>query len=415
MAVIKPFRAYRPAPENQSLIPALPYDVMSTEEARETAAGNPLSFLHVDKPEIDLPAGTDPYQEAVYQTAGTNLKQLEESGALLLEETPCFYLYRQIRLGRSQTGLVCCASIDDYLNNVIKKHELTRSDKEADRIRHVDACNANTGPIFLTYRHQPSIRILEQSWIACHQPIYHFTTPDNVEQQVWKIDDPAVIQKLTSIFQDIDSLYIADGHHRCAAAAAVGLKRREQNPDFSGKEAFHYFLAIAFPDSELEIMDYNRVVADLNGMSEADFLAKLNQSFMVEPAALSPYKPAEKHQFGMYLCSKWYALRPKDGTYSTEDPVAQLDVSILQNNLLEPILGIHDPKTDRRIDFVGGIRGLEELEHRADQTNGVAFAMYPTTIDDLMAIADAGKIMPPKSTWFEPKLLSGLFIHPLDE
>lgn len=415
MAVIKRFRSYRPTAENQSRIPALPYDVMSTEEARVMAQDNPLSFLHVDKPEIDLPPEIDPYDRAVYAKAGANLCALEQSGALVQDQQDSLYLYCQTWNGRSQTGLVCCASIDDYLNHVIKKHEHTRSDKEADRVRHVDACNANTGPIFLTYRQDEAIRQIQTDWMASHTPVFHFTTADGVTQQVWIIDAPDTQQQLEDAFAAVSSLYIADGHHRCAAAARVGQQRRAARPDYTGEEEFNYFLAIAFADTELEIMDYNRVVADLNAMTSAEFLKAVSNVFTVERTEPAPCRPTEKHCLSMYLDGMWYQLRAKDGSYDRTDPVAQLDVSILQNNLLAPILGIQDPKTDQRIDFVGGIRGLEALEKRVKTDMRVAFALFPTTVSDLMAIADAGKIMPPKSTWFEPKLLSGLFIHPLDQ
>lgn len=415
MAVIKSFRAFRPTTENQAKIPALPYDVMSSEEARELAQDNPLSFLHVDKPEIDLPIGTDLYDDKVYAKAGENLNALIAGRSLLQDPKNSLYLYRQVWRGRAQTGLVCCAAIDDYLNHTIKQHEHTRSDKEADRVRHVDACNANTGPIFLTYRYQAEITQLQNAWIAGHKPVYNFITSDGVTQQVWLIDDEAIQAKLIARFSSIESLYIADGHHRCAAAVKVGQNRRAANPFYSGKEAFNYFLAIVFADNELEILDYNRVVADLNGLSSPDFINELSKSFIVEEKGEAPYKPANQHTFGMYLDEKWYALRAKDGSFNRADPVAKLDVSILQNNLLSPVLGIGDPKTDQRIDFVGGIRGLEELEKRVKGGMRVAFALCPTTVEELMAIADDEQIMPPKSTWFEPKLLSGLFIHSLDD
>lgn len=378
------------------------------------AAGNPLSFLHVDKPEIDLPKDIDPYDSAVYAKAGENLHALEETGALVQDKDACFYLYRQIRNGRAQTGLVCCAAIDDYINQVIKKHEHTRSDKEADRVRHVDACNANTGPIFLTYRQQDAVTAIQEDWIGKHAPVYDFVSGDGVTQQVWVIDEPSVSTALEQAFAAIDSLYIADGHHRCAAAVQVGKQRRQQHPNYNGTEEFNYFLAIAFGDKELEILDYNRVVADLNGLESHDFIAKLKSKFTLHPIGTEPWKPSRKHTFGMYLDGLWYALEAQSSTYDESDPVAQLDVSILQNNLLKPILGIHDPKTDQRIDFVGGSRGLDELERRVRDGMAVAFSLYPTTVEDLIAIADAEKIMPPKSTWFEPKLLSGIFIHPLD-
>lgn len=411
MAVFRAFKAYRPAVQNQSLIPALPYDVMSTEEAREMVKGNSLSFLHVDKAEIDLPLGTDLYSDEVYEKAKENLLALENTGALIQDKTPCLYIYRQVMNGRSQVGIVGCASIDDYVNNVIKKHEKTLAKKEQDRIRHVSTTNANTGPIFLTYRKKSSINMIISLWMNENEPVYNFVA-DDVKQTVWVIDDAEVINKLSSLFENVSSLYIADGHHRCASAVKVGQMYREQNPNYTGNEEFNYFLAVAFPDEELEIMDYNRVVKDLNGMSSDEFLSRVFEKFEIKKEE-EQFRPSEKHTFGMYLDKEWYSLKAKKSIINENDPVARLDVSILQENLLDPILGIKDPKNDDRIDFIGGIRGLKELEKRAKTDMKLAFSMYPTTIDDLIAIADAGEIMPPKSTWFEPKLLSGLFIHHL--
>lgn len=411
MAVFRSFRAYRPAKENQSLIPALPYDVMSSAEAREMVKGNSLSFLHIDRAEIDLPLGTDIYSDAVYQKAKENLASLESTGALLQDEAPCLYIYKQVMNGRAQVGLVGCASIDDYISNVIKKHEKTLAKKEADRINHVNTTNANTGPIFLTYRKNTAINMTISLWMNENEPVYNFEA-DGVQQTVWVIDNTAVIQRLTSLFEAVPSLYIADGHHRCASAVKVGQLRREENPNYTGDEEFNYFLAVAFPDEELEIMDYNRVVKDLNGMSSDEFLSRVFEKFEIKKED-SPYHPIEKHTFGMYLDKEWYSLKAKKSILKENDPVARLDVSVLQENLLDPILGIKDPKNDDRIDFIGGIRGLTELERRAKSDMRLAFSMYPTTTEDLMAIADAGQIMPPKSTWFEPKLLSGIFIHHL--
>lgn len=411
MAVFKSFRAYRPAKGNQSLIPALPYDVMSSEEAREMVKGNSLSFLHVDRAEIDLPLGTDIYSEEVYQKAKENLEALENTGAMIQDKMACLYIYKQVMNGRAQVGLVGCASIDDYMNNVIKRHEKTLAKKEADRIKHVNTTNANTGPIFLTYRKNTGINMTVSLWMNENEPVYNFEA-DGVQQTVWVIDNTAVINRLSSLFNEVPSLYIADGHHRCASAVRVGQLRREANPDYTGEEEFNYFLAVAFPDEELEIMDYNRVVRDLNGMSSDEFLSRVFEKFEIKKED-APYHPIEKHTFGMYLDREWYSLRAKKSIINEHDPVARLDVSVLQDNLLDPILGIKDPKNDERIDFIGGIRGLTELERRAKSDMKLAFSMYPTTTEDLMAIADAGKIMPPKSTWFEPKLLSGIFIHHL--
>ncbi len=412
MAYFKPFKAVRPNKEYADKVAALPYDVMNSEEAREMVEGNPYSFLHVDKAEIDLPKDTYLYDKAVYEKAAENLKKLVDDGICKKEEKECFFIYRQIMNGRSQTGLVGCASIDDYLNNIIKKHELTRADKEQDRINHVDTCNANTGPIFLTYKNGDAVKKIIADWQESHAPEYDFVA-DGVAQTVWVIDDTAVNEAIAEEFDTIDYLYIADGHHRCASAVKVGLKRREANPGFTGEEEFNRFLAVSFPADELEIMDYNRVIRDTKGMSRDQFLTAISTSFTFEVAKTAPYKPEEKHTFGLYTDGRWYKLTAKEGTFNPNDPVSQLDVSILQNNLISPILGIDDPRTDKRIDFVGGIRGLEELERRANTDMALAFSMYPTTLDDLMAIADADLIMPPKSTWFEPKLLSGLFIHEL--
>ena len=411
MAVFKAFRAYRPAKENQALIPALPYDVMNTEEAREMVKGNPLSFLHVDKAQIDFEKGFDQYSQQVYDKARENLLALEESGKMVQDEAPCLYIYRQVMNGRSQTGIVGCASIDDYKNNIIKKHEHTLAVKEQDRVNHVNTCDANTGPIFLTYRNDHDINAIVNEWTRNHQSTYDFTS-NAVKQTVWVIDDKETVEKLQSLFDNVSALYIADGHHRCASAVRVGDMRRQENPNYSGNEEFNFFLAVAFPDEELAIMDYNRVVKDLNGLSKDEFFGRIGEKFEISPLP-SQTKPCERHSFSMYIDHEWFSLKAKDGTFDRNDPVDRLDVSILQNNLLAPILGIDNPKTSQRIEFIGGIRGLDELERRANSDMTVAFAMFPTTIDDLMSIADADKIMPPKSTWFEPKLLSGLFIHHL--
>lgn len=413
MAFFKPFRAIRPVPEHASDVAALPYDVMNSAEAAVMVKGNPYSFLHVDKAEIDLPEGTDLYSEQVYLKAKENLEKLVSDGVCKQDETEMFYIYRQIMNGRSQTGLVGCVSIDDYINNIIKKHEFTRADKEADRINHVDYCDANTGPIFLTYRPQTEIAATVADWCAEHSPVYDFVTDDGITNTVWVIDCPETNKKISSLFAGVDYLYIADGHHRAASAVKVGLKRREQFPDYKGDEEFNSFLAVLFDCNELEIMDYNRVMKDLNGNTEEEFIEKISKNFTVETAGETAYKPEKAHTFGMLLGGKWYKLTAKDGTFNAADPVDSLDVSILQNNLISPVLNINDPRTDKRIDFVGGIRGLGELERRVNEDMCIAFSMYPTTLDELMNIADAGQVMPPKSTWFEPKLLSGLFIHKL--
>ena len=411
MTKVKAFRALRPAAGYADQVAALPYDVMDSEEARVMVKDKPLSFLHVDKAEIDLDPSVDIYADAVYEKARTNFLALRSSGKMLKDEKDCYYIYRQTMDGRVQTGIVACPSVDDYLNNAIKKHELTRADKEADRIRHVDTLDANTGPIFLTHRPDSALSAITTEWMSKNAAIFSFTA-DNVKHEGWVIDCPDTIAKISSRFENIPALYIADGHHRCASAVRVAQKRREANPNYSGDEEFNYFLAVIFPSDQLHIFDYNRVVKDLNGLSEKEFLEKAGVSFHIE-AASGIVKPSSKHEFGLCLKGAWHRLRAREGNWNNNDPVERLDVSILQNLLLKPILGIGDPRTDKRIDFVGGIRGLGELEKRVKSGMAAAISMYPTTMDDLMDISDAGQIMPPKSTWFEPKLLSGLFIHDL--
>ncbi|CFX26254.1 Uncharacterised conserved protein UCP033563 [Syntrophomonas zehnderi OL-4] len=413
MAIIRPFRAIRPRPDLARQVAALPYDVMSTQEARDMVAGNPYSFLHVDKAEIDLDPGIDLYDPQVYQKAKENLQQMIDEGVLQEDRQACLYIYRQTMQGRSQTGIVACCSIDEYLQNKIKKHEYTRADKEQDRINHVNICDANTGPIFLTYRGQFKINQIIAEWTE-KLPANHFETEDGILHTVWLIDEQSTLSKLQQLFLEVEDLYIADGHHRCASGVKVGQLRREGNPDYTGEEEFNFFLAVIFPDEDLYIMDYNRVVQDLNGLTQEQFLSRLKTDFIVSRVQSDkPYRPQQIHTFGMYLGGQWYKLESRAGSFDQNDPVARLDVSILQNNLLKPILGIDNPRTDKRIDFVGGIRGLGELERRVQEGMQVAFSMYPTTIQELMDIADADQIMPPKSTWFEPKLRSGLFIHKL--
>lgn len=413
MAIFKPFKAVRPLAEYADKIAALPYDVMNSKEAAEMVKGNPISFLHVDKAEIDLPEDTDIYDQKVYLKARENLQKLESDGFCKQESSNCFYIYRQIMNGRSQTGIVGCAAIDDYISGVIKKHEFTRADKEQDRINHVDYCDANTGPIFLTYRSNSEIAKAISEWKENHEPVYDFVTDDGIGNTVWVVDDENVCSLIAKQFDCTPNLYIADGHHRCASAVKVGLKRRQDNPDFNGSEEFNYFLAVCFPSDELEIMDYNRVIKDLAGKTKDEFICQMGEKFIVEKVGETAYKPTERHTFGMYLDNEWYKLTAKEGTYPENDPVGSLDVSILQNNCITPVFGIDDPRTDKRIDFIGGIRGLSELEKRCKEDMKIAFSMYPTSLDELMAIADAGEVMPPKSTWFEPKLLSGLFVHKL--
>ncbi len=413
MAIVRPFRAVRPAADKAADVAALPYDVMNSEEARDMVQGKPFSFLHVDKAEIDLPRDIDVHSAQVYEKARDTLNQMIADGIFIQDEAPCFYLYRLTMDGRSQTGLVSTTGIDEYMNGIIKKHEFTRADKELDRINHVDYCDANTGPIFLAYRQDQTVQQLTDDWKANHAPIYDFVAEDGVGHTVWQIADAEVIAQLVAAFQAVPALYIADGHHRTASAVKVGLKRREANPNYDGTEEFNYFLSVIFPDAELAILDYNRVVKDLNGLDKESFLAAIAAFNPVPVADASAAKPQGTHRFGMYLDGQWYALQ-FDGSVLPEDSIARLDVSILQKQLLEPILAIGDPRTDSRIDFVGGIRGLGELERRVDSGEmQVAFAMYPTLVSELMQIADENKVMPPKSTWFEPKLRSGLFVHPL--
>ena len=388
---------------------------MNSNEARAVVEGNPYSFLHVDKSEIDLDPSIDIHDTKVYEKARDNLYKMIKDGVFIQDEEDSLYIYKQIMNGRSQVGLVGTSSIDDYLNNIIKKHEFTRADKELDRINHVDYTNANTGPIFLTYRKNSTVNSLIHNWMDNKDPIYDFTSDDGITHTIWKIDDKGVIDELVALFRGIDYLYIADGHHRTASAVKVGLMRRELNKDFDGTEEFNFFLSVLFPDEDLYIMDYNRVVRDLNEYSTAEFIELLKENFLIEEYnGDGQYKPTEKHTFGMYLDDKWYVLKAKEGSFDPDSPVDRLDVSILQKNVLTPLLGIDDPRTNDRIDFVGGIRGLAELETRVIDGMRIAFSMFPTSIDDLMAIADAGEVMPPKSTWFEPKLRSGLFVHTLD-
>lgn len=410
MARFKPFKSIRPGAGLEDKVASLPYDVMNRKEAKKMAEGNEYSFLHIARAEIDLDDSVDPYDEIVYKTAGKNLSSMIEKGSLIQDKAPKYYIYRQIMWGRVQTGIVGCASIDDYLNDNIKKHELTRVEKEIDRINNFDHCNAHTEPVFLTYRKNGQINGIINNWIKFNRPACDFTSDDGITHIVWDISDTSIIKNIEELFGSMEYLYIADGHHRSASSVKIGLKRREAAGHYNGDEEFNYFLAVAFPDEDLFIMDYNRLVRDLNGYSVKQFLSKVKESFRVEESA-GQYKPREKHTCGMYLEGKWYKLTAEPGTFDPDNVIERLDVSILQNNLLDPVLGIKDPRTDKRIDFVGGIRGLEELEKRAGQDMKVAFAMYPTTIEDLISVADSGMIMPPKSTWFEPKLRSGLFVH----
>ncbi|MGN0430997.1 MAG: DUF1015 domain-containing protein [Lachnospiraceae bacterium] len=412
MAKIRAFRAIRPTEELADKIAALPYDVYNRQEAKAVVAGDSHTFLRIDRAETQFPDEVDTYDACVYQKAKELLTEQIEKGEFITEAKPCFYLYELIMNGRSQTGIVGCASIDDYINGVIKKHENTRADKEEDRIRHVDTLDAQTGPIFLAYRDRAELKELIQKY-KNGKAVYDFTSDDGISHRVFVVDDEKDMAAIEEAFDKMGNVYIADGHHRCASAVKVGLKRREEHKDYTGEEEFNYFLSVLFADSELMIMDYNRVVKDLNGMTPEAFLNGIEKKFAaVEEKGKEPVRPVQKGEIGMYLNDTWYLLTVKDSV-KTKDPVKGLDVSLLQDYVLEPMLGIADPKTDKRIDFVGGIRGLSELERRVHTDMQVAFSMYPTSIGELFAVADAGLLMPPKSTWFEPKLRSGLFIHSL--
>ena len=409
MSDIRPFCAVRPNETFASKIAALPYDVYTRKEAKKEVEKNPLSFLKIDRPETMFPDEMDMYAPKVYQKARKVLEEMIEKGEFIQDETPCYYLYELTRNGHRQTGIVACASIDDYFNGTIKKHENTREEKEQDRIRHVDTLDTQTGPIFLAYRLDAVLKeIIEET--KRKTPVYDFISEDKITHRVWVIDESEMMERIQQCFVKINKIYIADGHHRAASAIKVGCKRRKEHPGYTGEEEFNYFLCTLFAEEELEILDYNRVVKDLNGLSEIEFLEKIKESYEVEEAEESPYAPKQKKEFGMYLGKKWYKLQIKKEQVS-DDVVESLDVSILQNKLLKPILGIKEPGKDNRIIFVGGIRGLKELEHCVENGFQVAFSMYPTSMQELFSVADAGRLMPPKSTWFEPKLRSGLFLH----
>ena len=413
MPKITPFQSVRPNPSLADRIAALPYDVYNREEACIEVKKEPLSFLKIDRAETQFDNSVDTYDDRVYEKARETLDEMIADGSFLMDEKPCFYVYELTMNGRSQTGIVACSSIDDYVNGTIRKHENTREEKEIDRINHVDRTNAQTGPIFLVYRSVEEInRIVRKE--KEKTPVYDFTSPDGITHRAWVISDSNVIEKMEQAFGAVPTTYIADGHHRCASAVKVGLKRRKEHPDYTGQEEFNHFLPVLFPDDQLYIMPYNRVVKDLAGMKKEEFLEAVRKAgFTVSYLGDTPFAPEEKGIFGMYLNDGWYRLTA-DKSLVVDDPVDGLDVSILQNNLLRPILKIIDPRTDKRIDFVGGIRGLSELEKRVAEDCTVAFSMYATSIQELLDVADAGLLMPPKSTWFEPKLRSGLFIHRLD-
>ena len=423
MAKIKPFKAVRPKKEFVKEVATLPYDVFSEKEAREIVDANPNSFLKVVRSETAFPIGTDPYSKEVYEKAKNLLLGEIKKGVLVQDKTENYYIYRLTMNGRSQTGLVAGFSVDDYENDVIKKHEKTRVDKELDRTTHIDVTGAHTGLVFLAYKEKKAISELIEK-ITEDEPVYDFETPDGVRQEAWKVEDRNLVDQITKAFGKLDAVYIADGHHRCASAASVAKMRRKAKPGYDGNEEFNYILAVAFPDNQLKILPYNRVIKELNGLSKEDFIEALKPMFEIselednfaDKFSLETefYGPKEKGVFDMYLDGKWYELKAHD-ELMVDDPVDGLDCSILQNNVLEPILGIEDPKKDSRIDFVGGIRGLKELEKRCKEDSVLAFALYPTSMKELFGVTDAGRLMPPKSTWFEPKLESGLFVHMIDE
>ncbi len=408
MAKIRPFSAVRPDTKVVAEVAALPYDVYNRAEAKEEVKDKPLSFLRIDRAETQFPDSVDTYAPEVYVKAKELLEEDVQKGVYVTEEKPCFYVYELTMDGRTQAGIVACASIDDYKNGIIKKHENTRAEKELDRITHVDTLSAQTGPIFLAYRAEKAMDALVER-IRKGEPLYDFVSDDGIGHKVWVIGSPFDIQLVEQCFAACSEIYIADGHHRAASAVKVGFKRREEHPDYTGSEEFNYFLSVLFPHDQLKILPYNRVVADFNGLSKEELFDKIKENFTAEPVQ-EAYAPTEKGTFGMFVEGNWYKLTAKDEIKS-KDPVKGLDVSILQDYLLGPVLGIEDPRTDKRIDFVGGIRGLAELEKRATTDMQLAFSMYPTSIEELFDVADAGLLMPPKSTWFEPKLRSGLFIH----
>ncbi len=417
MSVIKPFKGFRPPKEIVEKLASRPYDVLNSEEARKEAEGNPYSLLHVTKAEIDLPAGTDEHSQVVYDKVVENYNMFKNNGWLVQDEDEKLYIYAQTMDGRTQYGIVACAYSEDYVNGIIKKHELTRKDKEEDRMIHVRITNANVEPVFFAYPAHNEIDEIVANIVKNQKPIYDFVAKeDGFGHTFWVIDDKTTINRIVEIFaNEIPAMYIADGHHRSAAAALVGQEKKKNNPNHTGKEEYNYFMTVIFPDNQLKIIDYNRVVKDLNGNTPEEFIAKLQNSFVVEKMGADIYKPSKLHEFSMYLGGEWYKMTAKEGTYNDLDPIGVLDVTILSNLVLDKVLDIKDLRTDKRIDFVGGIRGLGELKRRVD--NGemqVAFALYPVSMKQLIDIADSGNIMPPKTTWFEPKLRSGLVIHELE-
>ena len=413
MSLIRPFAGLRPAPSRAAEIAAPPYDVLSTDEARMRAAGRPWSFLHISKPEIDLPAGTDPYAPEVYAKAADNLRRMLAEGVLVRDAAPCYYAYRLIMGSHCQIGLVAAASVADYDTNRIRKHEFTRPDKEDDRVRQIDALNAQTGPVLLAYPSVPEVDMLLER-ASSGAPDADVTADDDIRHTLWVIRDAATLSHLTAAFDAMHALYIADGHHRSAAASRVSAARRAANPKHSGVESYNYFLSVIFPHHQMKILDYNRVMVDLNGMNAAKFLQRIGENFSVQASA-APVSPSRPGEFGLYLPGQWHRLQIRADLIPANDPVARLDVSLLQNRLIAPVLGISDPRRDKRIDFVGGIRGLAELEKRVNSGEmAAAFSLFATRMEDLMAVADADEVMPPKSTWFEPKLADGMVSHVLD-
>lgn len=415
MAVLKPFKGLRPPIELASKVASRPYDVLNSQEAREEAQGNPYSLLHIIKPEIDLPTDIDVHSQAVYDKAKENFERFQAEGWLVPENKEQLYIYAQTMNGNTQYGLVGCASVDDYLNDVIKKHELTRKVKEEDRMKHVRITNANMEPVFFTYRSVEEIDEIVEKEVNSKPPAYNFTADDGVIHRLWVIQTHERINRIVELFEAIPATYVADGHHRTAAAALVGKEKQENNPNHTGNEEYNFFLAVHFPHDQLNIIDYNRVVKDLNGLSSDAFIQKLGESFEVQEIGEDLHKPKSKHQFGMYLDGKWYSLAAREGTYNENDPIGRLDVTVLSTHVLDKLLDIKDLRTSERIDFVGGIRGLGELKKRVDSGEmRVAFALYPVSLEELIDIADTGNIMPPKTTWFEPKLRSGLVVHKLE-
>ena len=414
MVIVRPFKGLRPPKEIVKKLASRPYDVMNSEEAREEAKGNEYSLLHVTKAEIDLPAGTDEHSQAVYDKVVENFKAFQDKGWLVQDSEPRIYIYGQTMGDRTQYGFVACTSIDDYFNENIKKHELTRKEKEDDRMVHVNITDANVEPVFFAYPAQAELDGIIENIVKNQEPEYDFVADDGFWHHFWVIEDKALINKIEELFSKVPSLYVADGHHRTAAAARVGLERRKEHPDYTWDEEFNYFMAVIFPDNQLKIMDYNRVVKDLNGLTSEELLSKLEKNFVVEEKWADEYKPNALHNFSMYLDGKWYSLTAKPWTFNDSDPIGVLDVTILSNLVLDELLGIKDLRTDKRIDFVWGLRGLGELKRRVDNWEmKVAFALYPVSMKQLIDIADTGNIMPPKTTWFEPKLRSWLVIHKL--